>query len=258
MPPVIDFYDRHEWRLGDVPLRAALRLIPEQTWLARSIPDFGVIGMIARHTREDSKIFACTGLPESYLAREVLIYWQSVEAQRFTDALNFAMTSHGTRARLLSWRWPKDRYRTLRMTALSELRVVDASLPGGPSGVLSWKMYRPGDTFSLSCSRGVGGADLLIWPDDRAEEKVEALPAGGHWRPVDGGVRRYGFSIDVRRDATAYIRRSGYHYILIADANDAFSDMGADMANYPDAWGLVPIAVSDHKWLFYTPPDLLP
>ncbi|MES1258887.1 MAG: hypothetical protein ABUS51_10670 [Acidobacteriota bacterium] len=257
-PPVMDLYDkRHEWRLGALPVRAALGTVPEAVYLKGALPGYAVARMVARNTGADAKIFACSAVPEAYIPREILIWWHSAEARRFTDALHFAHMSRGTRARVLSWRWNAGEYRSLRLTALTDLRVVEAGLVAGSMGAQSWKMFHPGEAIRLTAGPGVRGADLLIWPGDQAREKTEALPAAGSWLSMDARAERCARNIDLRRDATAYIRRSGYHYILIPVEADAFAEIGSEMGRHPGEWGVEAVGRADTMWLFRIIPDLM-
>lgn len=250
-PPIVALYDRRgEWFLGDPPVEAALRLIPERQYLADELDGFAAVRMIERQTPVGARIFVCASLPESYLPRETLVYWQSERARRIADAIHFAMMSQGTRARLLSWRWREDRYRSVRLTALSELRIVEAALTGGGRGVSSWTNYQPGEVFRMGDSKGATGANLLIWPGDQALARTEGLGASGVWSPIDGEAERSALNIDVRRDAAAYVRRSGYGYIAIPAKNDPFAAIGQDMLAHEAAWGVRRLGHAGGLWLF--------
>lgn len=222
-----------DWSLGPLPLNAALRFEPEDHYLRRSIKGFAAAAMLEQNTPANAKILACTALPEAYIPRQLLTWWHSRQAQQFADALHFAMMSQGTRARLISWRWRENQYQSLRLTALSDLRVVSASLP-----VNSWTMHKPGESITLPTPPGASGADLLIWPGDQARERTEVLYPSGAWSEPEGEVARTAQYIDLRRDATAYIRRAGYHYIAIPVIDDPFAEIGIDMVRHPNDWGV--------------------
>ena len=220
-----------DWSLGPVPLDAALRIEPEDHYLARSIKGFTAAAMLQQNTPVNAKILACTALPEAYIPRELLTWWHSRKAQQFADALHFAMMSQGTRARLISWRWRENQYPSFRLTALSDLRVVSASL-----ALNSWTMHKPGESITLPTPPGASGADLLIWPGDQARARTEVLYPSGVWSEPQGKVERTAQYIDLRRDATAYIRRDGYHYIAIPVIDDPFAEIGIDMVRHPADW----------------------
>ena len=261
-PPVIDYFDRlyarkYEWRLRAFPLQAALGLVTEDAYLRQNVPQFAVRDLVQENTRPGAAILTLAPVPEAYIPRPLLIYWQSVAAQHYTDALDFAFMSHGTRARLLSWRWQCGKYKALRFTALSDVRVVEAHLQHGETAAQSWKSMVPGSSVDISASAGVTGADLLIWPGDQAKEDTRAMSDAGVWEPIGTEAARAPHIIDLRRDATAYIRRSGYHYILVPVADDAFAEMGADMKLHSFEWGVEAMGHTGNMWLFRILPDLL-
>jgi hypothetical protein len=164
-----------------------------------------------------------------------------VAAQNFTDALDFANMSKGTRARLLSWRWTRREYRALRFTALSDVRLVETQFHHAESQPQSWKNLAPGRSVSVDAPKGLTGADLLIWPGDQARENTEALAVSGLWEPISPSAVRAPHIIDLRRDATACIRRSGCHYILLPVSGNPVAKLRADMLLNARDWGIEPI-----------------
>jgi hypothetical protein len=225
-----------DWQLGKPPLAAALRIEPEATYLRRSIPTYAAAEMLTLSTPAGARILACTALPEAYVGRDLLPWWHSRQAEDLADALHFASMSQGTRARLVSLRWRADQYRSMRITPISELRVVDATL--SRPGAQSWRMRKPGETINFFAPPGTNGADVLIWPGDQALETTEVLPPSGAWRTPECLTERRDFNLDVRRDATAFIRRSGYAYIAVPVADDAFATIGIDMVRHSSEWGV--------------------
>jgi hypothetical protein len=231
LPPAMDLYARPgEWRLGTLPLAAALGLEPADRYLRRSLREFDAAKMIERNTPEGAKILACVSLPDAYISREVLTWWHSRRAQQFADALHFAMMSKGTRARLVSWRWKKP-YRPVRVVALTDLRIVSAS-----AGTDTWRMRRPGESIGMGTP--AAGLDLLLWPGDQSRERVEALQPSGEWCDPGGTRDTESRYLDLRQDATAYIRRSGYRYIAAPVRDDPFAEIGVDMVRHPYEWGV--------------------
>jgi len=57
------------------------------------------------------------------------------------------------------------------------------------------------------------------------------------------------YYIDLRRDATAYIGRSGYRYIVVPVADDPFAEIGVDMVRHPEAWGVTIAGESEGIYL---------
>jgi len=64
-------------------------------------------------------------------------------------------------------------------------------------------------------------------------------------------VRKSSLPVDVRRAAAAFIRRSGYHYILVSTEKGAFSRIGKDLLEHPVEWGVEPAGRNGDVWLLY-------
>ncbi len=225
-PDVVDLYAKDEWRLGELPWEAALRLEPEKAFLERMIPGFAVTHLIERETLPGARILTFTGVPEAYLDRDFLTYWQSGPGSRFSDGLIFALDSQGGNARTYTWRAGGG----VEVVAGSEFRVVDTR----PASNLAWRNQLPGQAFRFQLP-----GDLVVWPSD-------ARIAFRGPAPTDGSE----FRIDLRRDATAAIRKAGYKHILIPIGEGPFAPLGRDLLRHADEWGVRPQGVSGDRWLF--------
>ena len=105
--PVVDRYIANpDWRLHDIPWRAALRLEREQDYLARQIGDFANDALLTDFTPAGAKILTMAPVHQAYLQREVLVYWQSAVADRMVEDLAFALRSSGSAAAHSWWTWP--------------------------------------------------------------------------------------------------------------------------------------------------------
>ena len=234
-------YNKRDWRLSGVPWEAALRIVPEHQYLKTRIGDFGMVDEIARTVPGSARIFACAALPEAYIRQEVLGFWQSKLAQRMYDALHFAHDSQGKDARLLSWRWKRNPPSAVRITALSE---VHASTGSG------WYLYGPGEAATFAVREGTRAADLLVWPGDPSQVRTEVLSRSGEWRGADRLAEHYSCRIDIRRDATTYIRRSSYRYLVVPVLEGPFAELGSDMLGDPEGWGVEVVGRSGGLYLF--------
>lgn len=226
-----------EWHLPPVPWRAALRLTPENEYLRGTLPGYDLVEQINSRTPVGSRILACSAIPEAYLRRETLVYWQNRQGLEFTELLRFAHQSPSSPARLLSWRWPDEAPANLRLTARSEFRLVDTTAPHRP-----WQRFSPGDVFTLA---GAGKTDVLLWPDDQAQLRIEADS-----REISSEAGRERVSIDLRRDIAQHIRHAGYRYLVVPSENSAFAEITNDMRQNPTSWGVSAVAESRGTWLF--------
>jgi len=244
-PPAQRFYNpRLDWGIAEIPLAAALRIEPESSYLRRRIPSYEFTQEIASATPPGARIFSCAGLPDAYVPRETLTYWHSRLAQRITDSLNFAMMSQGTRARLLSWRWQTPPGRLIRVTALTEMRLVDGA------AAQTWRLFQPGESFQVGLKPGVAGADFLIWPGDQARVRTDVAGTSGPWRNIDANAERWAVPIDLRGDVTALLKRSGFDYLAIPVSDDAFAPIGRDMLRNGGEWRVTAVARSGSLYLF--------
>ena len=238
--PVIDLYDtKHDWRLPEIPWRAALRIEPEEHYLQRNIGDFANDSMVANSTPGNARTYSLAAIHQAYLPAEVLVYWQSELADRFLDYLKFAHESWDIPAELLSWRWPTGSYQSLRVSALSDLRIIEAQLRADldSTGSVAWKSLGTGDRLDLPAPPGGTGADLLIWPGFQDLAAIQAQTSSGKWQPIDRAALTSSHHLDVRRTVMAYIRRAGYRYILVSTENGQFAAIGRDMLDHSASTG---------------------
>ncbi len=67
-PNTLDLYSNpNSWRLRGFPWEAALRIEPEQHYLARSLPDYPFTRNVALHLRDNEPLLDLTALPFAYL-----------------------------------------------------------------------------------------------------------------------------------------------------------------------------------------------
>ncbi len=225
-PDAVDVYARNEWRFGELPWEAALRLEPEKAYLARRIPSFPVAKLIDRETLPGSRILNFGVLPEVYVDRDTLIPWQSATGRRLSDGLIFALDSEGGNAGAFSWRSAG----MVSVTARSELRVVETR----PESGLAWKNFLPGEGFQFRAP-----AEVVVWPADARFSSTGAEPVAGTT-----------FHIDLRRDAAGRVLGAGYRHILIPVSTGPFAPLGRDLLHHADEWGVRALGVSGEQWLF--------
>jgi hypothetical protein len=73
-PHAVDLYAETAWRIREVPWRAALRLEPEERYLAARLdPGYSITRMIEERTPPNAKIYTALPLPEAYTSRNILL-----------------------------------------------------------------------------------------------------------------------------------------------------------------------------------------
>jgi hypothetical protein len=252
-PPVIDLYDtRNDWRLQGLPLRAALRLEGEREYWQENAPGYDNDRMITKITSPGAKIFVLAPVHQALLEREVLVYWQSSLADRILDDMTVALDSQGTSAARFAWRWPEGSFQSVRITAGSAMRVFSARfVPASPALTAAWIAWPGGHPYGLNVPASASGAELLIWPDSTPLTDAEAQTPKGEWISIAEAVHRSSVPVDIRRDVAAFIRRSGYRYILASTTGGGLARIGRDLVQNPVQWGVQPAGRNGDVWLFY-------
>jgi len=65
------------WRLRDVPLKAALRIEPEEAFLRARLPNYAVARLVEGKTPAGSRVLAGTPPPEAYTSRDIVTGYQA-------------------------------------------------------------------------------------------------------------------------------------------------------------------------------------
>jgi hypothetical protein len=78
-PPVLTMYCAPWcWRLEEFPWRAALRIEPEEAYIARRIPEtYPIVQLINERTAPGTRVYTALPLPDAYCARTVLLDYTS-------------------------------------------------------------------------------------------------------------------------------------------------------------------------------------
>lgn len=75
------------WRLDGFPLRAALRLEPEDAFLSRQLYGYTMARALERLVGPRDRVFAMNQLPEAYTTRHLTVWRQSAEGELLGDIL---------------------------------------------------------------------------------------------------------------------------------------------------------------------------
>jgi hypothetical protein len=81
------YADEYGWRVPRIPLRQALRIESEESWLTYKWPPYRLAKMIEQSTPEGARVFSFSPLPESYTTREIAVGYQSALGERMRDHL---------------------------------------------------------------------------------------------------------------------------------------------------------------------------
>jgi hypothetical protein len=273
-PPLVRVYsDTFAWTLHDIPFAAALRIVPEETFLADHM-DYQWTRMVERDVPPGRLVFAVTGVLDAYTNREVLTsYWGAMNND-IGDALVMGWNKVSQPENVWIFSVPSQKYRRLRLVqtgrasfwreqwSIHELRFFHsgAELPRGPDWRLqawpnpwgvqrafdnseatrwrSWDTLRPGMWLAVDFGKDelVDQVRVEMSGDEwEARMNLETMDATGRWIPITAHVelRNDVYPGLLRRAATYEAHLHGVDYFLIKDA-----DFGAkDYAEYPESWG---------------------
>ena len=269
------------WRLSTIPMRAALRLEPEEQFLRDHVQDYDLKESIDRSVLPSQKIFSFAGRPSAYIDRDIVVWYESALGNLANDVLLNAVDQppdHGARVRFV----PVE-VRGIRAVAkgaspgywsVNEMRLVSQGREVSPSadwrfsaspnraeaGLAfdrdpvtrwsTWEPVRPGDRLQVEFSRllPVDQIVLQFAGNLPVEVVVEILKADGRWQAVGSTLENFHPELpgDLRPLATRELKARGLGFLWINDS-DA---LAADLKRNANFWGITPIAESHATRLY--------
>lgn len=274
-PQVLDLWTPPYFRLQEFPWRAALRLQPENEYLAAHVPEYEAAKMVERTTPPDARIYALPGVAAAYLNRDVLVWWHSAEGVRIFDALQMAFLQD--RDWFFEWKgaWPEQSLRALRLRApaanevnfsFSEVWLYSGEnriAPGPAWALRAWpniwdaplafdglrttrwssdEPMRRGMFLEVDLERPqpVSRVTLLSHTPFRgAPLEIFGQAPDGQWRLLDNRPKATRLTAeDLRLDASSALRRAGFGYLLVNTADSGLGPLAQSLANESVQWGL--------------------
>jgi uncharacterized membrane protein YhaH (DUF805 family) len=274
-PPVILHLEKPQsWALKGFPWRAALRLQPETEYLASATGEYLVARFVETHTTPQDRVFALNGIPTSFTTREVLEYWHSNRAVRYTAALQSAFANAltvSTRAE-----WPPVLLRSIRFISTADLprewSIYDVRL-FSPGGFLynspQWSLRASPN--SSDAPAAFDGNRTTFWTSRVPQQRgmfleadfdhpqlldsvqfliaanapqpgfaIEGLPAKSkQWQLLtDRFEGKVNGRQDLRREAIYGIHRAGFSVISVYSNGEGLGAIGRDMTRHPRQWSL--------------------
>ena len=277
-PRIIDKYRDPAvgWQIANAPWKAALGIVPQDKYLLQRDAGWVTARMLDEFVPRGKQVWSTSPVAESYLATEVLVNYYSAEGELIQDILSTATKPNFQPLRNLRY--------TFAPRSLSRLRAIqNAASPteiwsigemqfffGGeeirPSAKWtlasssfpwdiglafdrnpvtrwrSWEPIHPGmwinvdfgapvqmDRVELHCSLDEQDIDVKLEGVNASLTKLDDPPSG-----------------DLRRLATATVKKRGIDYLLITGGHWLTADIDSD----PERWGLKKIADRGDAWLF--------
>ncbi len=287
-PAVIPRYSQPgAWRLNSIPWKEALRIEPEEEYLERRLPNYGVARMVERTTPPGATIFAFSAPPEAYTSRKMLVAYQSAENRVSGGILWTAYVPQSAPTIEMRFSFPRQPLRVLRVTQtnygtdlwhIHELRVYDGpnQIPRGPEWRVrahpySWGIDQAFDnslvTFWICGETITPGqwvevdfghprqADALVIqtaPDQPGIRlRLEGRDASGRWKLLAQAPQMSVTErpIGLRAAAAAELKRRGIDYVLAFDGEIGADDLQRNAAE----WGIREVGKQGGAHLYSLP-----
>jgi len=272
-PGVYDLYcGPGAYRIEDVPIRAALRLEPEETYLSQDA-QYAVTRMLGSVVPPNEPIFAISQGGQAYLPRQLLIGYESAPNEVLEDILWTPVYRAFQPARIFRFDFAPRELRKLRVVqtanvpdhqwSIAELRVFsgpselardpawrltahpnpwDVQLAFDNSQVTRWRTWEPaapGMYVEVDFGRPQSASAVAVESSDDCGDiklKLEGMGADGAWVTLSDHTveSRQPMRASLRLAATAELKSRGIHYVLIKPDNPGANDI----RRYPAFWGL--------------------
>lgn len=277
-PPVVSRYCAPGlWRLEQFPLRAALRMIPEDAWLAKSSTLIAMAQVVEKTVPSNARVFALSAsVARAYTSRGVVVRWESASGETTGDIVWAPLQEAFRAPRFLEFHFPPRALRKIRLVqtaatndsiwSVSELRVYAGGreLERAPNWWLtaqpnpwevqlafdnstitrwrSWQPARPGMFIEIDFAAPTNvDAVRVERPDDEHDirYRVDGMDKDGNWTTFSSELAQRVVAIDrgLRREAMAQVVQRGFRYFLVA-ADNVGDD---DFYRNAEFWGLKPL-----------------
>jgi hypothetical protein len=273
-PSVVRRYTAvNDWHLRKIPYREALRIKPEDGFLASNLPYYRVTRMVEQSAAPGSTVFTFTPIPEAYTSRRILVAYQSTDNLIGQRLVFMGFNREHAPVWRLRFVFPRQPLRGVRIVqtnsapdvwSMHELRIFDGGRewPRDPHWLLTahpdpWDLSNLLDgnlmTFWL-CGDTLHPGQFVQAEFGQAETadsvRIETTPsqwgirlrlegedAAGAWHtlaPQFEVMENAPTPPDLRRMATAELKRRGIDYLLIFDG-----EFGADdLQKNAELWGI--------------------
>ena len=253
---------QYAYRLDHTQLRAALRLEPEDAYLARHLDGYAIARRVEKETPPGSRIFSFDNPPEAYCAREILVSFQAGLNERLRWTLYAGFDADLQPLSVLTFRIQPTRLRRLRVVqtaagrpdipGISEIDILgpqgplprkpgwrinahpfpwDAELAFDGNLATQWKAWEPMKPgmfidVDLGSEEVISAVELHVTPDQgylRWQLEGEMQP--GRWTVLNAAPQSAPLQkMDLRKAAIQELKRNHVNYILVPDSEFAASD----------------------------------
>ena len=285
-PGITSLYcTRTAWRLDSVPIRAALRIEPEDHFLDAHLANYRMARLVERTVPAGANVFAWGQVAEAYTRRNILVGHQSASNQVLQDALQTALFDSLMPQWMLDFRFPAAAVRRIRVLqtassqtdqwSVSELRVFhgETELPRAPewrlyampnpwqvqlafdnTPVTRWRAWQPiagGEFIEIDLGRAEAVDRVLVEcarDQYKIKLKLEAMDTDGRWKTL-ADTPQAGVRPPIpqlKRMAAEELKLRGVDFMVVYR-----DDFGAEeFRAHPDQWGIVPVGALGGERLY--------
>ncbi len=274
------------WRLNRVPLQAALRIEPEETYLLRWNPQYGEARMIDQLVPKGERVLAFTQMADSYTTHEILTKYQAAFNEVIGDILLTPAVEGYQPTRILKFQFPPRELRKVRvvqtaqakdvMWSVAEMRVLDGGneLPRASDWRLtarpnpwdvqmafddspvtrwrSWQLAEPGMFVEVDFGKPQETDAVVVEAADEGSQtkvKLEGMDANGKWATLAETPQETATRprFSLRLAASAELKARGIRYVIVE--KDDFRS--ADFRAHTKLWGMTRLADWGDACLYY-------
>jgi uncharacterized membrane protein YhaH (DUF805 family) len=291
-PPIIVKLEQPQaWALRGFPWRAALRLQSESDYL-KANGDYIVATFLESHTTPQDRVFALNGMSKLFTTRDVLEYWHSNRAVRYTAALQSAFAN--TLMVQARANWKPALLTGIRFTSTAdyprEWIIFEARLysPGGFIYASPQWNFAASPNLSDAPS-AFDGNRTTAWTSRSPQRRGMYLEARFHHpQLLDSAVfliaanaPQPGFIVegrnastgkwqllldrfnarvipnqDLRQEAVHALKLAGFTTISVYTSGDGLGAIGRDMVKHPWQWNLADLgSYGDFHLMRIEPPE---
>ncbi len=287
-PPLVALYAPNAWRLRGFPIEAALRMESEPDYLQRVSWDYRIAKMVEAHTAPGDRILDLHGAHRAFIDRTVITSYQSALGDTLAASLHAASNIEYGALYDLRAEFPEQSITTVRVRnsagagqpwSISDIEIfrggarISASrrwaLDAWPnvwdaplaldhnltSRWSTWENARAGMYFEVEFDQPQTLTAInVIGPgeDRRLSTQIYIQRPDETWIQLTSAPTARP-SINLRKAATHYIRRSGIRYILAIVTNEGAGTLGRMLVDQAGDWGLERIAHVDNVFLLRIP-----
>ncbi len=278
-------FDSYAPRLATFPLRAALRLEPEEAYLERYSSGYRIDRMIEREVPLGERVFAFEQIAEAWTTRQILVSYTAADNEVLADILRTPLDPRSFPEGGWAFRFDSQPLRRLRvvqtaeakgeMWSASEFQVFDQGSRLPPEGswrlnaepnpwgvslafdgnpVTRWRSWRESASgmyidVDFSTAKVIDEVRLLTAPDShRARMELLGMDVSGRWRTLTAHPSEIvpGVTSDLRRAAIQALLSRGVRFLLVSPGAFAANDF----RDHPGAWGIRPVGATDGTRLY--------